>query len=198
MAAPKKSSSALSAAAAKKAQAPKEPELDESFGDESEGAEDKPGEGVEAKSEPAKEEEPAEPEVRTRKHAAVETRKDAAAKKAPLKVVPTDDYVRDRKGNVRVDEDGDKMRYAAGFHRQVGFVNENGVRFPPGYKFKGGHVGTFGNVILNRCPRCGHQQSVDEAREGRCGNLRAGVERRPCGYDQVAELEEITLDDVGE
>ena len=137
-----------------------------------------------------------EPEVRTRKSVEVETRKDQAAKKSPAKVTPTDDYVRDKKGEIRKDEDGDDMRYAAGFHRGAGFVNDAGVRFPPGYKFQGGHIGTFGNVILNRCPKCGHHQPIDAAREGRCENLRAGVNRQPCGFDMVRELEAITLDDI--
>lgn len=163
-----------------------------------EGVEDAPGPGAEGAAPPSSEpaaEEP-EPEVRTRKSAAVETRKEQEAKRKVEVVKPTDDYVRNKKGEIRKDEDGDEMRFAAGFHKGAGFINENGVRFPPGYKFKGGHIGSFGNVILNRCPRCGHQQSVDEAREGRCGNQIAGVERRPCGFDMVAELEGVHPDDL--
>lgn len=186
-----KNKTALGAIGAKKAAEKQESnELSEDFED-GVSADGKAAEESPAEAPPAE-----EPEVRTRKIAAVETRKDQGHKKQPPLVRPTDDFVRDKKGNIRIDEDGDQMRYAAGFHRSVGFVNDAGVRFPPGYKFPGGHIGTFGNVILNRCPKCGSHQSVDEAREGKCGNLRSGVDRRPCGFDMVAQLENISPEDI--
>lgn len=127
--------------------------------------------------------------VRTRKDADKEAAEEIAKskdKKAKAKVVPTDDYVRDKKGNIRLDEDKDKMRYAPGFHKSVGFVSENGVLFPVGFEFPGGFVGSFGNVILNRCPKCKHHQSIDAARSGRC-------EAQDCGYNAFEDLEEVSL-----
>lgn len=127
------------------------------------------------------------PAPKTRKQAEAEAsqaHKTAAKAKAAPKVEPTDDFVRKKNGEIRKDEDGDDMRYAPGFHQGAGFVNGNGVRFPPGYKFHGGFIGTFGNVIVNRCPKCKRLQSIDEARSGICGN-------RECGWDAVAELEEV-------
>lgn len=134
-----------------------------------------------------------EPKVRTRKESDQEIKelKESgirAKKKERESVKPTDDFVRNKKGEIRKDEEGDDMRYAPGCHdKGGGFVNENGVRFPPGFKFPGGFIGTFGNVILNRCPRCGHRQSIDDARSGRCGNDK-------CGFNQVLILEEYELD----
>ena len=139
-----------------------------------------------------------EPEVKTRKQADLEVKEVAKKikKVEGITVKLMDDFVRSKKGEIRKDEDGDEMRYAAGFHKGVGFVNANGVRFPVGYKFKGGLVGTFGNVILNRCPKCFHSQSVDSARSGKCDNMRAGPEKQICGYDQVREMEEFTTKEI--
>lgn len=149
-------------------------------------------------AQPAVPAEEPEPEVKTRKMVEKEAKegpKKAKEKEgAPIK--PTDDFVRNKKGEIRKDEDGDDMRYAPGFHKGAGFVNSNGVRFPPGYKFKGGFIGTFGNVILNRCPKCFHHQGVDSSRTGKCDNMRAGEEKIPCRYDQVRELEEYTTNDI--
>lgn len=138
---------------------------------------------------PAVEVEPEEPKVRTRKQAELEAAADTKKGKKPaiVAIKPTDDLVRKKNDEVRLDEDGDEMRYAAGFHSGAGFVNQNGVRFPPGYKAHGAFVGTFGNVIMSRCPQCGYQQSVDESRTGICANQK-------CRYDAVAKFEEIELD----
>lgn len=136
-------------------------------------------EGEEAAETP---EEPAEPEIRTRKVAAKEAAAGGKKKVEPAKVKPTDAYVRDAKGVVRKDADGDDMILAAGFHKGFGYVNESGVRFPPGFKFPGGHVGTRGNVVLNRCPKCGNHQTIDEAMLGACANPK-------CGYSVIEELE---------
>ncbi len=170
----------------------------ESFGDD--GEEDAPEvdedgeEDEDAPPAPPKAVEP-EPEVRTRKSIAQPA--PAKIKKAAAEVKPTLDFVLDKKGVIRVDEEGDKMRFAPGFHKSVGFVNENGVLFPVGYKYRGGHVGSFGNVVLNRCPKCGNHQSIDEALSGACGNLRAGPDRTACGFNQVHELEQYTPKDFG-
>lgn len=134
---------------------------------------------------------PAEPEVRTRKDD-VKTRKDQKAERAKPVIQPTDDYVRDKNGAIRKDEDGDDMRLASGEHPLVGFVNENGVLFPNGFKIKGGHVQN-GLVVLNRCPKCGNHQSIDEALSGSCANRKAGPEKLPCNHNPRAELEDWTL-----
>lgn len=165
------------AAAAKPAPAAK-PELEEDFGDDA----------------PAPAAEESEPEVRTRKDDVV-TRKDQAAQRKPTVMKPTDDFVRDRKGDVRTDEDGDKMRYASGEHQGIGFVSEAGVLFPNGLKFKGGHVQN-GVVVLNKCPQCGHRNGVDDALTGRCGNDKAGPEKAPCGYSAFAHIEEHDPEDL--
>jgi hypothetical protein len=142
-------------------------------------------EAAPAGDEPTSEEleSPAEPEIRTRKVAAAEAAAGGKKKVDPVKVKPTDAFVRDAKGAVRKDADGDDMILAAGYHKGFGFVNENGVRFPPGFKFPGGHVGTRGNVVLNRCPKCGNHNSIDEALLGVCANSK-------CGYSVLEELEE--------
>lgn len=157
--------------------------LDEAFEEGAEGADD--AQDVDSA---AKEDKPPvepEPQIRTRKVAAAEAAAGPKKKAAPKKVEPTDDFVRNAKGEIRKDADGDDMRYAPGFHKKTsdaegGYVNENGVRFPPGFKFPGGHVGTRGNVVLNRCPRCGNHNSIDEAMQGACANPK-------CGYDVKAE-----------
>lgn len=144
--------------------------------------------GLETK--PAELEEEAAPKVKTRKQADAELAaalKEAGKAKKPVGplVKPTDDLIRKKNGEPFLDEDGEEMRYAPGFHNKgVGFVNESGVRFPPGYKFRGGFIGSFGNVIMNRCPECGYQNSIDDARTGKCGNQK-------CGYDAVSKLEGI-------
>ena len=116
-----------------------------------------------------------------------EAEKSKKDKKAKPKVVPTDDFIRDKKGNIRKDADGDEMRYAPGFHKQIGFVSEAGVLFPVHYQFQGGFVGSFGNVILHRCPSCGHRQNIDEARTGVCHN-------NECRFSQLEALEQVELD----
>lgn len=130
---------------------------------------------------------PTEELPRTRKQAEKELEEAKIAKKnkaAGPKIVPTDDYIRDKKGNIRLDADGDKMQYAPGSHKGVGYVNENGVLFPVRFKFKGGHIGTFGSVVLLKCHECGHVQSVDESRMGVCGR---------CQFSQIDELEAYEL-----
>lgn len=117
-------------------------------------------------------------------------------KKVEPKVVPRENFVLDRQGQKRLDEDKEPMRYAPGNHRGVGFVNENRVLFPVHFRFKGGFVGTRGNVVIKQCPSCGHIPSVDDSLQGRCPNPRAGAEKVPCEFDQVALLNEITLDDL--
>lgn len=160
--------------------------LDEVFEEGTEGVQ-------EGDSAPETTEPPAEPEpqIRTRKVAAAEAAAGPKKKPEPQKVKPTDDFVRNAKGEIRKDADGDDMRYAPGFHKRTadadgGFVNENGVRFPPGFKFPGGHVSSKGNVVLNRCPRCGNHNSIDEALQGVCANTK-------CGHSAIEELEEYEL-----
>lgn len=132
---------------------------------------------------------PAEPEPLTRKEAAKRAEEEKVAKKTKAvkpKVMPTDDFIRDKKGNIRKDADGDEMRYAPGFHKQVGFVTEAGVLFPVHFQFPGGFVGSFGNVILHKCPSCGYRNGIDEARSGVCGNQK-------CRFSQLEQLEQVEL-----
>lgn len=188
MARPKKSDTAP----VKKTQASAAEEL-EDFGDE----ENEEGGDEPAETAPAAEEEEAPPPVMTRKQYEKLKAEGKAGKPQAPEVTPMDSLIRDKKGKVLKDVDGDDMLYAPGFLKQVGFVNENGVRFPPGFKFDGGFVGSFGNVVLNRCPKCGHQQTVDEARTGKCGNERApDGKKKICGFDMVGELEKVDLDEI--
>lgn len=141
--------------------------------------------GLEDFDEPLAEAPPAEPE-----EPAVRTRKDSAPivhnkKKESAPIQPASDLILDKKGAVRKDADGEDMRYAAGEHPVVGFVTESGVLFPNGYRFKGGHIAN-GTVVLNRCPKCGHHQGIDDAISGICGNQK-------CRFSQHHELEEYTL-----
>ena len=131
--------------------------------------------------------EPEEPKYKTRKQVEREEQESMKAgreKKAGPKVEPTDDFIRDKKGKIKVDADGDQERYPPGFLSGIGYVSESGVRFPVHYKFKGGHVGTFGNVILHTCPECKYYQTIDESRLGYCHR---------CGFNQLKELEAVDL-----
>lgn len=130
-----------------------------------------------------------DPLPKTRKQAAKEAEEEARGTKKKVagpKIVPIDDVIRNKKGEPRLDEDGDQAHYAPGFHKGVGYVNESGVRFPVGYTFPGGFVGTRGNVVLNKCPKCGYRQGIDEAMMGRC-------HANECGHNAVLELEAIEL-----
>lgn len=130
---------------------------------------------------------PEEAKYKTRKQVEreeLEEMKSRKEKASGPKVEPTDDFIRDKKGKIKIDADGDQERHPAGFLENIGYVTESGVLFPCFYKFKGGHVGTFGNVILVSCPECKHYQSVDESREGVCAR---------CGFSQIKELEEYVL-----
>ena len=132
---------------------------------------------------------PTEPEPLTRKEAAKRAEEERLTKKTAKvkpKISPTDDFIRDKKGAVCKDADGDEMRYAPGFHKQVGFVTEAGVLFPVHFQFPGGFVGSFGNVILHKCPSCGYRNGIDEARSGVCGNQK-------CRFSQLEQLEQVEL-----
>lgn len=69
------------------------------------------------------------------------------------------------------------------------YVNQHGIAFPVGFKFRGGHVSSKGNVVLVRCPECGNKLGVSEAVKGLCDN-------RDCNYSAVDTLDEITEDDI--
>jgi hypothetical protein len=77
-----------------------------------------------------------------------------------------------------------------GSHKQVGYVTKNGVLFPVGFKFKGGHISSKGSVVLNVCPKCGHHQYPSQAVKGFCEQVH---EKKGCGFDMIAELEEVQL-----
>lgn len=130
------------------------------------------------------EEEAPPPMTRKQAERLAEEEKKAKKEKAAVKIVPIDDFMRDKKGKIMTDEDGDKMRHPPGHHKGLGFVTEAGVLFPVHYPFQGGFIGTFGNVILKKCPECRHSNSVDDCRVGICGK---------CGFNKVAELEAYEL-----
>ncbi len=69
------------------------------------------------------------------------------------------------------------------------YVNQHGIAFPAGFKFKGGHISSKGNVVLVKCPECGNRLGVSEAVKGLCDN-------RDCNYSAVDALDEITEDDL--
>ncbi len=78
------------------------------------------------------------------------------------------------------------------FHLHVGYVNKYGVLFPMGFRFKGGHV-SFRDVVLNRCYKCGHRQSIDEACMGECQNMKVPPLGEPCGHSAYDELNSYEL-----
>lgn len=126
-------------------------------------------------------------------------------KEAPIvnKVHPRKAYILDKKGNKQEDpeEKGSFLEYEAGeFVRHVGYVNRNGVLFPVGFKFKGGHIADQPAeyaVVLNKCPRCERKQTVDEAVQGECQNMKArnahDDELGPCGFSAFEELDSYDL-----
>jgi hypothetical protein len=77
-----------------------------------------------------------------------------------------------------------------GAHKQIGFVTSSGILFPVGFKFKGGHISSKGSVVLNLCPKCGHHQYPSQAVKGFCEKVH---EKKGCGFDMMAELEEFQL-----
>lgn len=140
------------------------------------------------------------------------------SKEAPIdnKVLPRRAYVLDKKGKQLKapagleDQEGaeDKyeleteyLEYARGkFHRHVGYVNKNGVLFPCNFRFKGGHIADSAPeyaVVLNKCPQCGHRQSIDEAVQGECQNVKfrrsAEDPEGPCGFSAFEELDSYEI-----
>jgi hypothetical protein len=109
-------------------------------------------------------------------------------------------------------EDGtDFLEYARGRYHSVldphskkthrlGYVNANGVLFPCGFRFKGGHVAMttpeYG-VVLHTCPKCGQRQAVDEAVQGECQNMKLRDPETddlgPCGFSAFDELDSYEL-----
>lgn len=92
------------------------------------------------------------------------------------------------------------LEYERGaYHRHIGYVNASGVLFPVGFRYKGGHVANqpaeYG-IVLNHCPKCGHRQSVDEAVQGECQNMKVrdvDGDLGPCGYSAYEELDSYEL-----
>lgn len=113
------------------------------------------------------------------------------------------------KGGVELEGDTEFLEYAHGkYHRvsdgrrthNLGYVNASGVLFPPNFKFRGGHVANAApeyGVVLNVCPRCKHRQSVEEAVQGECGNMKTrdadGLDTGPCGYSAYEELDSLEI-----
>lgn len=83
-----------------------------------------------------------------------------------------------------------KTDLPSGAHKQKGYVTKSGILFPVGFKFKGGHISSKGNVVLNTCPKCGHQQYPAQAVKGFCEKLN---EKTGCGFDKTEELEHYQL-----
>lgn len=145
------------------------------------------GEDEVAAAPAAEQEAPAQPKIKKKE------KKSHA--KAEDGVQPRKAYVLGPKGEPEKDEDGEPEEYAPGFIKQVGYVNQNGVLFPVGFKFRGGLVGWRGNVVLNRCPKCGNKQMTDEAVLGICANQKVPPLGEPCGYSAIAELEDYILEE---
>lgn len=79
--------------------------------------------------------------------------------------------------------------------RPGAYVNRQGVIFQQGFRFDGGHVCWQGNVVLNRCPRCGHNQAISDALKGTCANTQAGPDRKAtCGYSAIEDLEKFDVE----
>lgn len=128
-------------------------------------------------------------------------------KEAPIvnKVHPRKAYILDKKGQKQPDPDekGAFLAYEPGsFVRHVGYVNRNGVLFPVGFRFKGGHIADQPEeyaVVLNKCPKCGHRQTVDEAVQGECQNMKVkggeDDELGPCGFSAFEELDSFDLEE---
>lgn len=83
-----------------------------------------------------------------------------------------------------------KTELEPGFHKQVGFVSESRILFPVGWKFRGGHISSKGNVVLNHCPECKHAQYPSQAVKGFCEVVN---EKKGCGFSMIAELEAFEL-----
>ncbi len=78
--------------------------------------------------------------------------------------------------------------------RPAAYVNRQGIVFPQGFKFAGGHICWQGNVVLKTCPKCKMEQSISGAINGVCENHKCGPDlKQACGHSAVAELEEYSL-----
>ena len=126
-------------------------------------------------------------------------------KGAPIvnKAQPRKAFILDKKGQKQPDpeERGKFLMYESGeYVRHVGYVNQHGVLFPCGFRFKGGHIGDCAPeyaIVLNNCPKCGHKQGVDEAVQGACQNLKVRSvdgEFQPCGYSALDELDSYDIE----
>lgn len=73
-----------------------------------------------------------------------------------------------------------------GAHKTIGYVTRSGLLFPVGFKFKGGHISSKGSVVLNICPKCGHQQYPNQAVKGFCERVH---DKKGCGFNMIEELE---------
>lgn len=65
---------------------------------------------------------------------------------------------------------------------ELGYVNANGILFPVGHKFQGGHISSF-DVVLVTCPACKTRMLATEAIKGACSG---------CNYSAIDELDAIT------
>lgn len=85
----------------------------------------------------------------------------------------------------------------SGHFPHIGFFSENGILFPHGFKTKHVLIGYRGNVVVNKCPKCGHQMSAEEAIKGFCSNERSKLnDGEPCDFNAVAELSAMTKEDI--
>jgi hypothetical protein len=78
-----------------------------------------------------------------------------------------------------------------GENKQLGYLNDHGILFPVGFKFKGGRVSWRGSIVLNRCPKCGHQNMSTDAVKGVCANDKVKGTGEPCGYSLIDSVEKI-------
>jgi hypothetical protein len=82
-----------------------------------------------------------------------------------------------------------------GHHRCVGYLNPNDILFPAGFKTKHFHIGWKGNVVVNKCPKCGHRMSAEEAIKGFCSNEKT-ASGEPCDFNAIALIDEYDESDI--
>lgn len=117
----------------------------------------------------------------------------APTKKSKKEQEPKYDKTKMYKIDLKKEEAKDPEKEAVleeGANSQAGYLNQYGILFPVGFKFKGGLVSWRGSIVLNRCPKCGHHNMSTEAVKGECSNER-GKNNEPCKYSLIESIEKI-------
>lgn len=154
--------------------------------------------GAPAKKEAEEEEEEEDLDEKNEDLAEIEEEKKAPPKPAPKKVITSGNLtkpihlknIKDQKLKALLEDNG------PGHHRCVGFLNQNDILFPVGFKTRHFLIGWKGNVVVNKCPKCGHRNPAEEAIKGRCSNEKVRGTEEPCDFDAVMELEEFDETDL--